>query len=333
MFRLPGFTGGLRVATGRLRLAQRRLGEAEEELSAGLAGIERALGPRHRDALVARGELAGLLQESGRLDEAEPLYRDALEGLAAGLGDEHPETVRLRFNYAMLLHARGKPEPAIAQMRELFAVRERTLGPDHPETLAVLANLGAMELLRGDLEEAEALCREVLARAPQGPEHPLTQAMKVNLGNVRYRLGDCAEAEALWGEVHVQRASTFGDDHELTLKPLFDLARAARCLEELDAAEDRARRGLEASRRTLGERHRFTFEYERELGRTLVLLGRYEEAEEVLLASLALHRELAGEVDGLQGPEPQLVALYEAWGRPDDADPYRGSSSTGEAPN
>jgi tetratricopeptide (TPR) repeat protein len=323
----------LAVATGRLLLAQNRLEDAERELRAGLEGLDRTLGTEHREALIARNTLAGLLHESGRLEDAEPLYRAALAGLTAQLGDEHPDTVRLRFNYAMLLHTRGETERSIDQMRVLLTVRERTLGDDHPDTLAVLANLGAMELLRGNLEEADLLCRAVLARAPQGPEHPLTQTMKVNLGNVRYRLGDFAEAEALWGDVYEQRARTFGEDHEHAPRPLFDLARAARGLQEYESALERARRGLEASRRTLGERHRFTFEFERELGRTLVLLDRYDEAEEVLLASLALHRDLAGEVDGLQGPEPQLAALYDAWGRPDDADRYRGSGSTGEPPN
>ena len=60
------------------------------------------------------------------------------------------------------------------------------------------------------------------------------------------------------------------------------------------------------------------------LGQSLVLLARYDEAEALLLDA----RRLLKDRPGLQGREaraiPQrLVALYEAWGRPDQAAIYR----------
>jgi hypothetical protein len=85
-------------------------------------------------------------------------------------------------------------------------------------------------------------------------------------------------------------------------------------LPEADAAFREGIRGAEA---TLPAGHRFTAIFRRNLGRVLVRMKRFPEAERELLRA---HRELqAASGDDnrdTQAAVRRLVELYEAWGRP-----------------
>ena len=74
----------------------------------------------------------------------------------------------------------------------------------------------------------------------------------------------------------------------------------------------------------LSEEHWRTAEAKRVLGKCLTALGRYPEAEAYLLESyrtLAAQQHAPTELIGKAGE--QLVSLYEAWGKPEQARTYR----------
>ncbi|MFH0982883.1 MAG: hypothetical protein V2A79_15280, partial [Planctomycetota bacterium] len=66
-------------------------------------------------------------------------------------------------------------------------------------------------------------------------------------------------------------------------------------------------------------------ELQRRCGRCLTDLGRYAEAEALLLAAYAGEARMRGEDhENTRDSVESLIALYEAWGQPDKAAEYRG---------
>ena len=89
-----------------------------------------------------------------------------------------------------------------------------------------------------------------------------------------------------------------------------------------EAAEPPLREALELGRNGLPGDHRLVFRTAVELGRCLVLLRRFEEAEPLLVEGFDKSRER--DVDTARRAARHLVALYEARGMDQRGAPYRG---------
>ncbi len=84
------------------------------------------------------------------------------------------------------------------------------------------------------------------------------------------------------------------------------------------------RQTLESRRRVLPDEHSDILESVDDLGLLYVKLGRYQEAESLLLETL----EGRGKVLGEEHPDTlvslkNLIELYEAWGKPEKAEQWR----------
>jgi tetratricopeptide (TPR) repeat protein len=79
---------------------------------------------------------------------------------------------------------------------------------------------------------------------------------------------------------------------------------------------------------TLGAEHIRTADAQMWLGLCLTARAQYEQAEAALLPSLAII-EAGGEASMTQRAVQALADLYEAWGRPDQAAPYRARLTDG----
>ena len=305
---------------GRLELSRADVHQAVATLEEALSGLTRTAGPQAGPTLLAKNDLAVALHQTSRFDEAEVLYREALAGLDGQPGKHGLEAHLIRFNLAMLQHTRGAVDAPIAELEDILAIRRERLGPDHPETTTVVANLGAMLLMAGRPEDARPYLSEQFERTKDKlpPEHPVLQTLRNNLGMLERQLGNYERAEEHLQAVHTTRVATNGAGHVRTLMTLFNLADLAREAGWQEEAEERATRGFEASYQNLPEDHPFAFEFLRFLGELYTQQGRYEEAETMLLESVELFGGLSTKPDN-GPPHPQLVALYEAWGRPDEA--------------
>jgi hypothetical protein len=73
---------------------------------------------------------------------------------------------------------------------------------------------------------------------------------------------------------------------------------------------------------SLGDTHWETAVYQVDLAESLTTLNRYEEAEALLLKASAV-LELTDNSDEIAYTRQKLVALYEAWDRPEEASRYR----------
>jgi len=318
-----------RARLAQLRMEQGRQSEGQSEMRATVDALQAELGPENAEVCIAKGMLAGSLQESHRLEDALALYEEAFAGLASARGAEHPDTLGMRHNIVglRLQLANRDEDPArfapgtgpfhecAEAFRELHAVRERTLGPTHIDTLATLSSrVGAM-VLSGQREEALGLGQACLAAVEDQVDlsHPLMQSLLVNLGQLEFAAGNRERTRELFERVHAWRCETLGPGSERALMTHYDLGRLAQSEGDGEAALEWARDGLRLAREGLGDGHYITFRFACELGGVCVYLRRFEEAEQALFLAQELHADLEHRPLGLEDPEELMAQLYAAW--------------------
>jgi eukaryotic-like serine/threonine-protein kinase len=315
----------LGVARGqRAELAASRAALAEA-----LAMRRAILGENHPDVAISHSELGRTLFDQGRLDEAEAHFRAALAIRRKALGPAHHETATSMSDLGLLLRQKGDRAGAEALFRETLAVTRKSSGPKHPDVGTALANLALTVNERGDHAAAEAMFREALAigRASLGREHPNNAQRLANLACALRLRGKLAEAAATNEEALAISRPALGLDHPAVARQEVGLARVYLDQGRPAAAEPLLRHALGVQqRRSAAEGWR--------LGATQSLLGdvctrlsRFAEAETWLLRAFELLQGTPGsesrEAQEARDNLAHLVALYEAWGRPEEAAAYR----------
>ena len=273
---------------GRVLFDQGRLGEAEAHFRAALAIRRKALGPVDHETAVSMSDLGLLLRDKGDRAGAEALFRETLAVTRKSRGPQHPDVAAALGNLALVVNEGGDHAAAVAMFREAVAIGQTSLGKDHPDNAQRLANLAGALRAEGRLAEAETRSGEALAlsRSALGPEHPAVSRQEVGLARIYLDQGRLAAAERiLHHALAIQQRSYAAGDWRLGIT-------------------------------------------ESLLGATCTRLSRFVEAEEHLLRALALLPPLTPGVEGPKSRETRanrerLVALYEAWGRPEKAVPYR----------
>jgi tetratricopeptide (TPR) repeat protein len=239
------------------------------------------------------GALCLLYIEQGRLDDALPLCHRTLESRRRILGVDHPDTLVAMNDVAYLYMDQGRYDEAEPLYHEALEIKKRVLGDDHPSTLIAMSNLARTYRNQGRYDEAEPLYREALDtfRRTLGEDHPYTLTAMNNLAVLYKTQGRYAEAEPLFREdLRISRA------------------------------------GVRSS--ALPHEHIVTGYTIRKNGACLAAMGRYQEAEQLLLEA---HEILVAAV-GTADPEVRLasrnlVALYDAGGRPEEAARWKGEGA------
>jgi len=265
----------------------RRLGrwqEAEPLLRQGLAEQRARTGERDLDVAATERNLASMLRDRGAFAEAESLYLLALATRRDLLGAAHPEYANTLNSYALLLQQKGDTAAAIAAFQEFITVVRQAYHEPHPSLAAGYSNLAFAEL------EAR--------RYPEAARH-FRLAMQVQ--------------DRVLSPGHPNRAH-----------PLVGLGLVRWREGRPTAAEPLFRRALAIRRAALPEGHRDIGEALSDLGACLTDLGRYAEAESVLVEG---HRILVAaegtDARRTRRVEARLALLYDHWDRPDAARLYR----------
>jgi tetratricopeptide (TPR) repeat protein len=244
----------------------------------------------HFNIVPAIVDLAQVLAEKTEFAEAERLYRQAILIRQKGLGRDHPATTEIQMQLARVLFDAGRREEAILLGRETLASRQTRLGSDHPRVALSALDFAAMSSESGDHAGAEKLAREAYAvlRKGLGDAHPDTTAAMVGLAEILLRKGDAA------------------------------------------AAHDVLREGRSGLQKLLPARSWRLALVDSLLGGCLVACkpARFSEAEPPLLTG---HKTLLAAF-GPSDPRTKqaaarIVALYEAWGKPDQAAKYRAAGA------
>ncbi|MCB9898597.1 MAG: tetratricopeptide repeat protein [Planctomycetes bacterium] len=298
-----------------------RLDEAERIYSTVVDAVRRVSGPEHPDMVFALGGLGHVAVAQGRAAEAEARFLEAYELAGRVFGPAKPEALELLGARAWLFVSQRRLDEADALTEEAVRRALEGLGPRHPCTLARMKERTAVLYELGRLEEARDLVARSLAteREVLGDRHPTTIKSIANMGVLLEALGDHEGAERQLREALALDREVSGPDSADTLEAqqnlaglLVDWKRPAEALELAQDAVERARRvrpedGLENGTHLM------------RLGGALTALGRYDDAEIVLLEAAARLEPFGPRHFRSQDVSALLARLYEAMGRPDDA--------------
>ncbi len=157
-----------------------------------------------------------------------------------------------------------------------------------------------------------------------GDEHVDVAVSLYDLGSLLHDTERYAEAEQVLREALTIRRKLLGDEHEHTIRTAVRLGELLHDAGELDEAEALLRKAVERSRVALGDGHRFVGIVRSDLGACMTALGRYDEAERELLEALRIltAHYLTDDHPAVVPTVDRLAALYEAWGKPEEAIPW-----------
>lgn len=228
--------------------------------------------------------LADVFDLAGRDSASIEIYREAAATLEAALGEEHRATLRTLNNLAVSLRQVGREAEAEEVLRRILEIRMRRAGIWDREVASTMQNLAAV--LRGQGEMDEAL--ELLSQA------------------------------------HRVYVIVLPEGHHLAAFPL--LTRSSIELDRGDyaAAASTARDALDILSAALSDEHPVTAMARCRLGRALLGLGQYADAERELQAAVPIVAEATRLPDEYRAEcLTGLANVLEATGRDAEARPYR----------
>jgi len=282
----------------------------------------RVLGENHPDVGTWFNNLAVVLKDKGEYAEAERIQRRVLAIWRAAYGEPHSQVALALNNLANLRQDQGDLAGAEELMLQALAMNRQLFGEDHPNVATNLNNLASVAAERGAYDRATAYQERVLEldRKELGPDHEYVAMDLSSLGTYRLRAGHAAAAERPAREGYALALKVRGPDHPTTASAAYSLAEVLVATGRAAEAEPLARQALRIRTASLPAGHWNIALTQTLLGEVLTKLHRYDEAERVLTTGY----------EGLRASRPEgnfyrrlgrdrLVALYRAWGRPDQA--------------
>jgi tetratricopeptide (TPR) repeat protein len=227
-----------------------------------------------------------------------------------------------------------RPQEAEPLLRDALELFTAVNGAEHPNTLACMNNLANTLRSLGRHEEAETLLRRVLTvRRRTLGTHPSVYSTISNLARVLQAAGRLDEAEALDAEALDGFRRVVGPEHRSTLTALNNLATVRVARGRPADAEPLYVQLIEIAHRTQPPRHWITLLFERNHGRCLTALQRYEEAEALLRpAAEGLEASFGRDHQHVHSARQYMVELYDAWGKPEEAARWRDADPAPAAP-
>ncbi|MEM7307024.1 MAG: serine/threonine-protein kinase [Planctomycetota bacterium] len=247
-------------------------------------------------------ERATLWLKRGDVGPAEELLRSILEARTERLGDEHTDTLRVGVHLATLLTQTGRFDEAEPLLRHRARVLTEHLGSEHPQTLHARGRLAFFLLEAGRAAEAleglDELC--AASRRVLGEDHPRSASLLCTLGAAAMQTGREDGFERVAEALEVGRRVYA--DHPDLLPVLSNAAVAEIYQGRYDDGIALLREGAElcevvdcpAADRVLVEVN---------LSGLLVMLDRFDEAEELVGPALTRARTALGET------HPQAITL------------------------
>ncbi|TAH38037.1 MAG: tetratricopeptide repeat protein [Planctomycetota bacterium] len=268
----------------------------------------------HVETIGASTSLALALNNSGRAEEAEALYRRIIDDATRVLGPDDKATIIAMNSLGVLLQGSGRFAEAEPLLLRALESLERAYPPEDLDTAITMHNVMRLQSQLGRGEEAAALAPDLVARFERvfGPRHPRTAQAKASAAFILRDAGRRDEAEELCRSSLEIRREVYGEQHVtvgLSLRLLGELRLdrgdvsgahplLSDALSILEATNEAS--ALAACRSQLGE--------------CLAKLGRYGEAEPLLLEG---QRGIEAARDATAAQKrraiERLVELYSAW--------------------
>jgi tetratricopeptide (TPR) repeat protein/tRNA A-37 threonylcarbamoyl transferase component Bud32 len=294
-----------------------------------LARQKEKLGPDHPATLSSMHNLAVVYMDTGQRDKALPLLEEGLAKRKEKLGPDHPDTLNSMNGLAAAYRDAGQLDKALPLYEQALAKFKEKLGPDHPYTLSTMGNLAWAYLYAGQLDKALPLFEQTLAKFKEkrGPDHPDTLTSMHNLAAAYKEAGQLQKALPLYEQALAKKKEKLGPDHPLTLANMNHLADAYNKHGEFTRAERLLRASLTLRQQKQPDAWT-TFQTQSQLGGSLLGQKKYTEAEPLLRAGYEGMKQRQAQIPApykkyLTEAMDRLVQLYEAWGKPDEANKWR----------
>ena len=281
----PLVEASIRYTLGRRYWHIGKFDAAEANLTRAVELGRKRLTTNDRQLLVYMGELAWVYAYQGRNDEAEALLAKTVDCMERAL-DEADRALQVAKNRLawLYLDQYGRHEEAEQLWTEVLEDIQRRLGPDHPDAAGHMEGLAAAYMAQGRLDEAEKVARKALEIA--------------------------------------QRA--YGPEFFTTVHNMERLGKVCKALGHYDETEGLYVKALEIRRRILGEEHWRTRDVRSDLASLYLEMERYSDVEPLLVeAERAARRTFGNDHEITNASVKNLIDLYEAWNKPEQAAQWR----------
>lgn len=293
---------------GWLRINQRKDADADPLLRGAVYIFNTTVGET-LDTAESLDNLGTALAAKGDFDEALRTKLRALFIRETLVGPDRQETAVSLSNLAWIYARVNYPEEVIPLRRRALAILEKTAGPEHRDTLTESSNLAQAYVSEGKFDEAIKVWEPQIARddARTGPPDVGAIARLSMLGAAYFAAGRQADGERTLQRAY-ERAIQLYESGEVdaAMNELGQLAAAysnrrmlddtVKVREQLKKWED-ARGGSWTLERVRGTMR---------LGQSLIQVGRYQEAKELL-------KKVATQAEALSGAEgKETAACYSA---------------------
>ena len=299
---------------------------AEPLLQEALAIDRKLLGDEHTEVALLMSNLALVKDAKGELDEAVRLHRECTALVRKLLGNEHPSVAVQLNNMAAALVEAGAYEEAVQLYREAIAIDRKAIGEESWLVAQFTGNLGRALEQRGNLAEAESLLRRALAifKKQLGDSHPRTARCMAGLGQLLFDKGDVAGAEEILRHALDIQRKAYPQGHVFLAASCVALGEVLVARGNAQEAESLLREGLQFRSGQFKSGYWQIAEAQSALGNCFAALKRYDEAEPLLVESYSTIKSLRAESDWLtRRALGRLASLYQGWGKPEKAAPYR----------
>jgi eukaryotic-like serine/threonine-protein kinase len=261
---------------------------------------------------------------------ASSLYREAFELNMERTGRGHVLTGSALRYMADAESRMGNPKPAKSYYQDALEIFS-SVAVDHPEIPSILEGLSDLSAGAGDIDQAmEHLSRSIeLELKLYGEDNATTGVKFQKMANLNrdYGSADLASSYYELAENHLIRI--FGDEHVLAASVYIDKAVLAGKFDRYSEAENLFTRGMRILRERLRPDNDRIANAARQYGAWLTGQNRFAEAEALLLESYNIYKNSslnnAVAENNLRLAATSLAELYEKWGRPGEAAPFRSS--------
>lgn len=254
----------------------------------------KTLGPENSQVASVLNNIALTSDYKGDLNTAEEYYKKALAMDTKILGKNSYELSHMINNLAFILQERGKYNEAISYFKRSLQIRVRILGINHPQCILALYNLGCMYYYVNNFNKSLSLLDSAIA---------------------------------LWGK-------TLPPDHPLFGGAYYWKGKILNSKNQPREAIVFLRKSLKIRERKGDNNKYYTARTECELGRSYMLIGKYKQAESVILKNLKILKGQGGNnTDQVHEVDKILVSLYSKAHRPKEAEKYKTILAKGNSNN
>jgi serine/threonine protein kinase len=312
-------------ALGEVLVGSGKNAEAVEILDK-VVSFEQAQGPASPELSETLGSLADAHLYLGHYSVSDSLSRRELAIDRHVFGDNHPRVADDLAHLAQIQEMWGRYPEAERYERQALGINEAWYGKDHPESARKMTTLASTLMYEGKYSEADALLQQALVTQQRvyGNMHPRVAYVLNVLGSVAIDGRDFNAAEDDFRRVGEIYRSAYGDGDYRVAVAMENLASAYFKEGKFTPAEQMFRDVVQRFTKALSADNINTGITEVKLGRTLLSERRYREAEEQTRTGYeVLQKQTSSSTSFVQAARHDLVAIYEALGRPEDARKFR----------